>query len=55
MVLLNCQHREVVKKNMPKWWFKENLKHTHVASDDALEQGHMFLNMLKAMDNLHKK
>jgi len=31
---------------LPKRWFDENLPHTHVALDDALEQGALFCNML---------
>jgi hypothetical protein len=30
---------------MPRRWFKD-LPHTHVALDDALEQGYLFCNML---------
>lgn len=33
------------KRNMPKGWFGEN-KHTHVALDDAIEQGELFCNIL---------
>ena len=35
------------KRNMPKEWFP-SAKHTHVAVDDAIEQGELFLNILKA-------
>jgi hypothetical protein len=31
---------------MPKHWF-DKLPHTHVALDDAIEQGALFCNMLK--------
>jgi hypothetical protein len=30
---------------MPKRWFSKR-KHTHVAADDAAEQGELFMNML---------
>lgn len=33
------------KQYLPKRWF-EDLPHTHVALDDALEQGALFCNML---------
>lgn len=45
MVLLKCEYRDAVKRNMPKRWFDE-LPHTHQALDDALEQGALFCNML---------
>jgi len=34
------------KNYLPKRWLKADLPHTHVALDDALEQGHLFMNML---------
>ena len=36
---------DVRKKKMPKHWFEE-LPHTHIALDDAIEQGILFCNML---------
>lgn len=39
-------YRESTKKNWPKQWFSP-FKHTHHALDDAREQGHTFMNMLK--------
>jgi len=36
------------KRNMPKSWF-DDLPHTHVALDDAIEQGAMFVNMHREM------
>lgn len=39
------------KRNMPKHWF-DDLPHTHVAIDDAIEQGAMFINMLRENRNL---
>jgi len=45
MALFNTEYRETVKKNMPKRWF-DPLPHTHVALDDAIEQGALFCNML---------
>lgn len=35
------------KRRMPSEWF-DDLPHTHVAIDDAIEQGAMFINMLRA-------
>jgi hypothetical protein len=34
-----------VKRNMPKRWFGPE-PHTHVALDDAIEQGELFCNMI---------
>jgi DNA polymerase III alpha subunit (gram-positive type) len=45
MALLNKDYRDSTKRNMPKRWF-DPLPHTHVALDDAIEQGAMFCNML---------
>lgn len=44
--MLKLPYREYTKKNMPKRWFSDD-KHTHVALDDAIEQGKLFCNMLK--------
>jgi hypothetical protein len=46
MAMLKTGYRESTKKNMPKRWFDE-LPHTHVALDDAIEQGALFCNMLR--------
>ncbi len=43
------------KKNWPKSWFPVDQPHTHQALDDALEQGYIFLQMLKANDDLREK
>jgi hypothetical protein len=45
MALLKTEYREAVKRNMPRRWF-DSLPHTHVALDDAIEQGALFCNML---------
>lgn len=34
------------KRTMPRHWF-DDLPHTHVAIDDAIEQGAMFINMMR--------
>ena len=46
VALLKTNYRESTKRNMPKRWF-DKLPHTHVAMDDAIEQGALFCNMLK--------
>jgi hypothetical protein len=47
MAVLKTNFRESTKKNMPKQWF-DPLPHTHIALDDAIEQGALFCNMLAA-------
>ncbi|VTS06260.1 3'-5' exonuclease family protein [Tuwongella immobilis] len=49
MALLGSEYRSATKRNMPRNWFP-NLPHTHVALDDALEQGHLFVAMLAERD-----
>jgi hypothetical protein len=51
MSMLKSPFRKTTKKNMPKRWFSKE-KHTHVAVQDAIEQGELFINMLK--ENLKK-
>lgn len=46
MALLKTGYRGATKRNMPKAWF-DRLPHTHVALDDAIEQGALFCNMLR--------
>lgn len=46
MALLKTNYRDAAKRNMPKAWF-DPLPHTHVALDDAIEQGALFCNMLR--------
>jgi len=46
MAVLGTEYRESTKRNMPKHWF-DRLPHTHVALDDAIEQGALFCNMLQ--------
>ena len=44
--VLKKPFRKTTWKNMPKRWFSER-EHTHVALDDAIEQGELFINMYK--------
>lgn len=46
MAMLKTGYRDSTKKNMPKRWFSGS-KHTHIAVDDAIEQGELFCNMLR--------
>lgn len=44
--VLKTGYRDSTKRNMPRSWF-DKLPHTHVALDDAIEQGALFCNMLR--------
>lgn len=44
--VLKSDFRKTTKQNMPNRWFPKD-KHTHVALDDAIEQGKLFINILK--------
>jgi len=46
MALLRNTYRASGKQSMPAAWF-DPVPHTHVALDDAIEQGLLFCNMLK--------
>ena len=46
MAVLKKHYRQSTKRNMPKRWF-DQLPHTHVALDDAIEQGAFFCNIFK--------
>ena len=46
MAILKKNYRDSTKRNMPRHWF-DKLPHSHVALDDAIEQGALFCNMLR--------
>lgn len=46
MAVLRKPYRACGKQSMPSPWF-DPVPHTHVAHDDAIEQGLLFCNMLK--------
>ena len=48
MALLKKGYRQSTKRNYPKEWFPPKDKHTHIAVEDAIEQGRIFCNMLAA-------
>lgn len=50
MAVLGTSFRETSKRRMPKHWFGEG-NHTHKALDDAIEQGHLFMNILRDRPN----
>jgi len=47
MCLMGKEYRRSTKRNMPKKWWLKKLPHTHVALDDAIEQGYLFMGMLQ--------
>ncbi len=44
--------RRASRRNFPKAWYDEGLPHTHVALDDAVEQGALVMNMMRAVRGL---
>jgi hypothetical protein len=46
MGMRKTEFRLTTRTYLPKRWFDANLPHTHVALDDALEQGTLLCNML---------
>jgi hypothetical protein len=44
--VLKSEFRKSTKRNFPKRWFNNLPPHTHIALDDAIEQGLMFMNIL---------
>jgi hypothetical protein len=49
MALLKVGYRDATKRKMPRHWF-DDLPHTHLALDDAIEQGALFCNMLRELN-----
>jgi hypothetical protein len=45
MAVPDLPYRQSTKRNMPKRWCS-TLLHTHVALEDAIEQGRLFCNLL---------
>lgn len=54
MALTNSNWQRTTKEHLPRRWW-DPLPHTHVALDDALEQGAMFCNMLAELRQMHQK
>ena len=46
--VMKRQYRQVGKRQYPQEWIDDGLPHTHVALDDAIEQGCILINMLRA-------
>ena len=53
MGMRKSEFRQTARSYLPKRWYDEGLPHTHVALDDAREQGSLFCNMLA--ENLGEK
>lgn len=51
MALLKIGYRDATKRRMPRHWF-DDLPHTHLALDDAIEQGALFCNMWRELHQL---
>jgi hypothetical protein len=49
MAMLGVPYRRAVKKVFPKRWKDTSLTHTHVALDDAREQGAIFMKMMSEL------
>ena len=54
MSLTNSNWQRTTKEFLPRNWY-DPLPHTHVAVEDALEQGALFCNMLAEMRHNHQK
>ncbi|MCC6215120.1 MAG: exonuclease [Polyangiaceae bacterium] len=48
MAALGGGYREATKRRMPREWF-DSRRHSHLALEDALEQGALFCNVLAAL------
>lgn len=46
MAMMKSDYCDSSKRSMPKRWF-DTIPHSHIALDDAMEQGAMFCNMLR--------
>lgn len=46
MAMLQSEFQDVRRASLPAHWFEPNIPHTHIALDDAIEQGLLFCNML---------
>lgn len=44
---LKMPYRYATKRNMPKKWFTSKVAHSHVAMDDAIEQGELIYNVIQ--------
>ena len=54
MALLGKSYKEASKRHWRKGWVQPKGSHTHLAVDDAEEQGLSFIAMLRSRDDLHR-
>ncbi len=52
MASLRSSFRGAVKHNMPKEWKNSQIKHSHVAVEDAIEQGYLFFKILDSLSQV---
>lgn len=52
MALLATDFKTTLKSKFPGRWFEKDLPHTHNGIDDAMEQGMMFINILREVKKL---
>ena len=52
MAAMKTTFRGAVKRNMPKEWKNAQTKHTHVAVEDAIEQGYLFFKILDSLSQV---
>ena len=49
MVAMGLGYRPTMRTNLPKHWLPR-ARHTHVAVDDAIEQGELFMNLVRELN-----
>ena len=49
MVAMGAGYRPTMRTNLPKHWLPQ-ARHTHVAVDDAIEQGELFINIVRELN-----
>ena len=49
MVAMGAGYRPTMRTNLPKHWLPQ-ARHTHVAVDDAIEQGELFFNIVRELN-----
>ena len=55
MAYMGTKFKETTKRTMPEEWFANSGKHTHIAIDDAIEQGYLFFNIKESLEQLRKE
>lgn len=51
MAAMGTGYKKTTKDKMPNRWFKANQKHTHQALDDAIEQGYLFFEIKRELED----